>query len=369
MPDTPHQPPPGSTPGTPGITPDQPAPPDAQSVRTLSEDDGRALDALLAARAEGADQGPTPPWLGERTEKLTDLLGLLDQDTTPDPEADLTARTMQAIRNQQQRKRFADQVQMLSTGTGGSGDGRRSLGFDWRQLATAVAVFLIAASLLMPVMERQQADSRRVVGAGRLGTAGRAMGTYAADNLGQMPRRDVRPGEVWWEVGQRPSASNRYVRSNSAHLFILFSQGYASVEDLTCPENEHADEYPIDPTDMDWTGPRAVSFSYQNQYTPHLLRLDDDPTMAVLADRNPLFEVVDNRIVFNPNTSKLAPSRAHRGMGQNVLSANGVVTWGARPLIDPINGNDTDNIWTAEGIDFYYGNETPAERSDSFLVP
>jgi len=354
MPDTPDHNPHKHAPEAPPETP----------ICSISEDDGRALDALLAARASGSDQGPTPPGLGERSDKLAELLGLLEHDQAPDPSADITARTMQAVANQQQRKRFADQVQALS-----AGGPRQTLGFDWKQLATAAAVFLIAASLLLPMMERQQADSRRVAGAGNLGSVGRAMATYATDNLGQMPRGDVKPGEVWWHVGQPQSVNSPVARSNSAHLFRLYSKGYISIEELTCPENMHAQNQLINPADMDWTSPQAVSFSYQNQYTPGLLRLEDNPTMAVLADRNPLFEVVGNQIVFNPKMSKLAPSRAHRGFGQNVLTADGVVTWRVGPLLDPVDGQDTDNIWTANGIDVYTGREAPAESGDSHLVP
>jgi len=340
-------------------------PPIPQVPRTLSEEDVRALDALLAARGTGADTGPTPPGLGERTEKLTELFGLLEQDQPADPPADLTARTMQAIQAQQQRKRFADQVQMLSGGDAGAAAGAgRSLNFEWRQLLTAAAVFLIAASLLIPVMQRQRADAMRAVGAGRLLSVGHGMASYATDNLGQMPRGNIRPGDTWIEVGNNDAA-----RSNSAHLFKLFALGYVGIEDLTCPENDHVDTSRIHPTDKDWYSPAAVSFSYQNQYTSNLLRLHDNPTMAVLADRNPLFEVVDGQIVFNPNTSALAPSRAHRGTGQNVLTADGAAGWRTRPLHGGHGVHAEDNFWTARGVDFYTGTETPAEPGDSFLVP
>ena len=112
-----------------------------------------------------------------------------------------------------------------------------------------------------------------------------------------------------------------------------------------------------------------MSFSYQNQYTPRMLRLQDAPTMAVLADRNPLFEVRGDRIVFNPDVPLDAPSRAHRGMGQNVLTADGTVTWRVRPNVDMMGQLSTDNIWSANGIDVYHGNEVQQDPFDSFLVP
>ncbi len=348
------------TPGTPGA-PGAHGPADSQPdvpIHSLCETDGLALDALLAARAGGSDRGPTPPGLGERTDKVTELLSLLDQDAVADPSADLTARTLQAIRASEQRKRFTEQVQMLA-------EPRRTLGFDWKQLMTAAAVFIIGTCLLIPVMDRQQADSRRIAGAGNMRYTGAALASYAVDNLGQMPRGDIRPGTVWWDVGQPQSVNG----SNSAHLYRLVSKGYADIEYLTCPENEHALRQALGPEHRDWTGPKAVSFSYQNQYTPKMLRLVDAPSMAVIADRNPLFEVRDDQIFFNPDTPFNAPSRAHRGMGQNVLTADGVVTWSVRPTLEPLDTNAPDNIWAASGIDFYTGTEIPADPYDNMLIP
>lgn len=348
---------PGSTDGpgsSSGAADGQPDPP----VHSLCEADGQALDALLAARASGADRGPTPPGLGERTDKVTELLSLLEQDTVPDPSADLTARTLQAIRASEQRKRFTEQVQMLS-------EPRRTLGVGWHQLMTAAAVFIIGACLLIPVMDRQQADSRRVAGAGNMRYTGQALANYAVSNLGQMPRGDIRPGAVWWDVGEPQSING----SNSAHLYRLVSKGYAEIEYLTCPENEYAQRRALSSEHRDWTGPRAVSFSYQNQYSPKMLRLEDAPSMAVLADRNPLYEVPSDHIVFNPETPFNAPSRAHRGMGQNVLTADGVVSWSIRPVLELQDASGSDNIWTASGIDFYTGTEVPADPFDSMLIP
>lgn len=331
-------------------------------IHSLCEDDGRALDALLEARALGADRGPVPAGLSERTQRVQALISLLDADTVEAPAADLTARTLEAIRSQQQRQRFTEQVQMLA-------GPRRSLDVDWRQLATAAAVFILGAALLMPVMERQQADSRRIAGAANLGSAGRAISSYAADNRGQMPRGDVRPGSVWWNVGQSGSAGGQAVSSNSAHLYRLINKGYTNAATLTCPENAFADNESLTPYHNDWTGPKAVSFSYQNQYRPQMLRLEEAPTMAVLADRNPLFDAEGDRMVFKEMVPLTAASRAHRGAGQNVLTADGNVTFRIRPTVDLFGSDQDDNIWTAGGLDFYSGTELPVDAMDSFLVP
>ncbi len=367
MPDPTHQPEPPKTPGT----PNNPGGP----IRPLCDLDAQALDAFLAARAGGTggaegtdgtgptDRGPVPAGLSERTDKVCELLSLLDLDTAQDPPSDLTTRTLAAIRANQQRQRFTKQLQMLT-------EPRRTIGIAWHQIATAAAVLIIGTSLLMPMMARQQADSRRIAGAGNLHLAGRAMAQYATDNLGQMPRGNVRPGMPWWQVGQSASTNGNAEYSNSAHLFRLVSHDYIKAADLTCPENAHADRGIHAVGQHDWAGPRAVSFSYQNQYALQVPRLNEAPDMAILADRNPIFNVnQDDHIVFDASIPMNAPSRAHRGTGQNVLTANGVVAWRIHPTVDPFGQEQMDNIWKANGINVYTGKETTTDPFDSFLVP
>ncbi len=355
MPDPTHQTPeprdPANQPGTPGVP-----------IVSLGEADGQALDTLLTSRAQGADQGPAPAGSGERVQKARELLGLLDTDQPDDPPADLTARTLAAVRAHEQRQRFSQQVQMLA-------EPRRTLGVSWHQVVTAAAVFLIGTSLLIPVMERQQADSRRISGAANLGMTGRAMGQYAVSNEGQMPRGEVRPGMSWWEVGQSQAGHQRGIESNSAHLYRLVWKGYISSADLSCPENAFADIARLTRDHHDWTGPLAVPFSYQNQYASHVPRLNEAPDMALVADRNPLFDVYQGRIIYDATTPMNAPSRSHRSTGQNVLTANGVVAWGIRPYVETLGADTTDNFWTVDGVDVYTGRETPANPFDSFLVP
>jgi hypothetical protein len=355
MPDPTHQP---ENPGT----PDNPGGP----IRQLSDLDAQALDALLETRAAGADPasgGPIPAGLRDRTDKVTELLSLLNQDPTQDPPADLTTRTIQAIRAHEQRQRFSQQVQMLA-------EPRRTIGIAWQQFATAAAVLIIGTSLLMPMMDRQQADSRKVVGAGNLQMAGRAMAQYATANLGQMPRGNVKPGMPWWEVGQSASTQNAEEHSNSAHLYRLVNKGYIKADKLVCPENAYARSGHTSDDQHDWDNPRAVSFSYQNQYSLRVPRLVEAPGMAILADRNPIFYVNQaDRIAFDASTPLNASSRAHRGTGQNVLTANGVVSWRIRPTVDPFGQKQMDNIWKANGINVYTGNETTDDPFDSFLVP
>ena len=109
-----------------------------------------------------------------------------------------------------------------------------------------------------------------------------------------------------------------------------------------------------------------MSYSYQNQYTPRPIRVALTPAaFAVLADKNPRFVPVADELRFDPGTAADAPTRLHRGEGQNVLSLDGQVRFTARPR------NGDDQLWTLRGhAATYQGDEHPAAPGvDSFLVP
>ena len=117
---------------------------------------------------------------------------------------------------------------------------------------------------------------------------------------------------------------------------------------------------------IDWSTPQAVSYSYQNQYTPRPIRLSLTPgSFAILADKNPRFVPVAGELRFDPATAADAPTRLHRGEGQNVLSLDGQVRFTARPR------NGDDRLWTLHHhARPYHGDEHPdAPGVDSFLVP
>ena len=320
-----------------------------------------ALDALLGARTTGAERGPMPAGSAERTDKLEALLGLLDLHPQEPAPGDLTERTIEAVRTHQQRQRFAQQVQMLA-------EPRRTLGVAWHQVVSAAAIFIIGTALLMPMMARQQADKRRIAGAGNLMMAGQAISSYSADNRGQMPRGDIQPGSVWWDVGQPQDVNRPGARSNSAQLYRLVRKGYITADRLACPENPYARQFALTAEHHDWTDPRAVSFSYQNQFTPRMLRLEEAPQEALLADRSPLFKIRDSRVAFDESAPINASSLVHHRPGQNVLTADGRVDWLAQPILPASHGEEGDNIWTISGIDFYTGNEVRDNPHDSFLA-
>ena len=327
----------------------------------LSEKDGEVLNSILAARATDSGLVPTIAGSRDRVVAMQQLLECLDDDPAPPP-TDLVQRTLARVEEARQQHRFTEQVQMLA-------EPRRTIGIGWRQLIAAASIFLIAASLLIPALEHNRDQAHQIVGASHLGSAGIAFQSYADDFNQRLPQLAVRPGEKWVHIGQTtPSANaNRPVNSNTAHLYLLIRRGYTTPEQLACPGNPHVPA-PGELTrqDHDWQAPEQVSYSYQNQYGRHRIRVDRHAHQPVLADRNPIFVTKKGRILYDPTVPHNAPSRAHRGRGQNVLLLHGAVLFTVDPT-DPRTG--TDNIWVAKGHQFYRGNEVPADASDTFLAP
>jgi hypothetical protein len=342
--------------------PNQPEPTPA----TLCPDDAAVLDALLEARAAGAENGPLPPGAAERAPRLRKLLGLLDhadaqhdQQITDAHLDELTTRTLDAVHEQRQRQRFAQQVAIFA-------EPRRTMGVAWRQVMTAAAVFLIGLSLLLPVLNKVDADAKRTQCASNLQAVGAGFGSFAEQHQGQMPRY-AQQAPAWWRVGQ--GDAQRPVASNSANLYLLVRGGFVQADLLNCPANEHAPEKgEMTARDFDYPSHQAVSFSYQNQ-SGQPIRFDQVAAVAILADKNPLFVIKPGQFATRVDLTTAAPSVVHGKRGQNVLVGNGSVTWTVRPIMQRADDGEADNIWTVRGITTYSGDETPADPQDSFLVP
>ena len=336
---------------------------------SLSPQDARVLDHLMDGHASGAGPklkltepampDPRDPQNPLRAVRISQVLDLIGQCPAAPPADDLVERTIAHIQSEKQRQRFASQIQSLAD----SGPG-----FGWSELMTVAAVLLIGLSLLWPVLERSRAEARRLACANNLAAAGQAFGQYAADHNNTLPRGKIKPGAQWWHIGSAPSSDGTQ-SSNSAHLYLLVRQGYATPHTLSCPDNPHTHDH-LDGSVHDWSDPAAVSFSYQNQYTPNPIRLDGATQLAILADRNPVFHIEydeqSRRLIFRANSQdKDSPSRSHRQLGgQNILMSDGRVLWRAAPRLD--NG---DNIWVIRGVEQYNGVEIPSDSDDSFLVP
>ena len=83
--------------------------------------------------------------------------------------------------------------------------------------------------------------------------------------------------------------------------------------------------------------------------------------MAILADSTPFYRNGG----FEADQAATAASENHGRTGQNVLYLDMHVGWAKGPAV----GVNKNNIFLAEGIYNYRGNETPVGPTDTFLLP
>jgi len=315
---------------------------------TLHALDAQAVDHLLGGEsATGVDPA--------RLASVRALGSLMDQWKAEDPPLDLKNRTLAKVRKAREESRRRTEPMKFSFAPG-----------RLTEVAAVAAIVLIAFSLAVPMLVRARDHERQVYCQSNLRQVGEAFGAYAADFGDMLPRTRTVPYDEWWRVGQT-TAYGQPVKSNSANLYLLTRQGYVRTSTLACPDNSDTPRKMVAHA-QDWPDAQAVSYSYQNQYTPRPYLVSSVGDMVVLADKNPLFRIrsgakekFEHRRDLEPTTS----SRFHRSRGQNVLDATGSAGWTA----DAVMPRYQDNIWLASQVTEYRGNEVPASQDDTFLVP
>ncbi|MBL4700154.1 MAG: hypothetical protein JKX85_02760 [Phycisphaeraceae bacterium] len=295
------------------------------------------------------------PDAGSDEQVVDDMLIKLDLWDVPKASDDLVDRTLSQIDQYEQQQRTSLQFESR----------RRlpSLNITMPEVAAIAAMILMAISLGLPMLTNHRRDAQRFACESNLATAGVAMGHYANDFSGVLPRGNAKPGSAWWKVGLlAKDPADKNVQSNSAHLYLLAHNNYINPNSLSCPNNEHAPENPTREM-TDWAEYNAVSYSYQNQYTPKAIKLNANNQLAVLADKNPLFFADRKELHHLANYDPNLPSMRHNRQGQNVLLTSGSVLWTRNPVVRG------DNIWLVSGINNYNGTEAPLSLNDAFLVP
>jgi len=114
------------------------------------------------------------------------------------------------------------------------------------------------------------------------------------------------------------------------------------------------------------SSPASIGYSYQHSLIEPIRR--NDPELAEVIDQMP--SMVDATPVFpdgqfHPDRVNRRVSENHPDGGQNVLYVDGHVTW-VRHCYVGVNGN---NIFLAEGIYTYTGEEKPVSKIDTFVLP
>ena len=320
---------------------DEPDSKAAHKAFRLSEADARAVDAAL-----GEEPNPPPERRGG-AERALGLFGLL---SAPAPSGDLEARTVERVAAAR-RRATAESVSQHGVAAGS---------FGWTQGLALAAVVLIGAVLAWPLASYHRAHAERLACQHGLAQAGKAFAAYASAHKGLLPHYGQEPGTPWWRVGD--GASGGEPPSNSANLYRLIREGYAKPKNLSCPGNEHSQPAMLTKDRRDWPDHERLCYSYQNQFARKPMRLEGDADRALLADKNPFFDDLSTDFRFRRELPRTTSSPLHERSGQNVLRADGRVSWWDRP------DAGGDHIYLMSDVDRYDGREI-ARRDDAFLVP
>ncbi len=276
--------------------------------------------------------------------------------------------------------------------------------------------------LLVPVLfAKPREQAIRKVCAANLAQIGKAMLIYAADNKGEFPRAGGRttvwsgmPGSTSWMATDRRTAfaiaadGTGGSASINASFYLLVKYNRMPPKVFVCaadkgttefklssvtgilPNFELIDAWDFGPSNESY---RHCSYAYHIPYGLYALTTNNDPNLAVAADRNPWIVSPASAPAtwadFLPDVPTLglpvprSSEQARRGNsithqldGQNVLFLDGRVTFEKRSSC----GVDKDNIYTMArplvgggdpwgvGIPVVGPNLMPSNRKDSVLV-
>jgi hypothetical protein len=292
----------------------------------LTTDDEQALEAWIT---RGFDLKRVPHSLRARAERLEALAAMVSHGPALDtPSFSLADGVMTRIQAEMERQRDAFRLEPQL---------RANSRFRLADLMSVAAVLFIGAAVVWPVLAAVREQGRRALCTNNLFTTASAMSSYAGSNRDSLPMaRASLGGGQWWDVGSRDG------HANSANLYTLVRDGYATLSSLACPGNPNAPRGECDRAACDWNSLEEVSYSMQLVYGPQRRTWDAASPQPVLADRSPVVLQAIQGLLINPFAN--APN--HRGEGQCVLFTDGSVRWYVSPFLQ--NG---DNIWLPREIE------------------
>lgn len=289
----------------------------------------------------------------------------------------------------------------------------RRAAFTLVELLVSVGIVILLFSMFIPYLSTMREQDRRVRCANHLRDIQAALQAYAQVNDKQLPRVIHEPskgpsGYVAYTGAEAldPFAHGSKVRPNdvTASLWLLVRGGYfrelkPQTKRFVCPSAAQwpdplvADGEPVDPQMRgNFSGRDHLSYSYASPFavTPSY-RLNTDwlkGDFAVMADRSPgVLGSGDNVMApaFDAAPFELAQANSnnHGKAGQNVLYADGHVSFKTTPYCGVGQGSRRDNIYTAlqpeplpegssppvEGTGYYGRDIGPSWAGDSYLIP
>ena len=258
-----------------------------------------------------------------------------------------------------------------------------------------IAAILFFIGIMIAAVRRQRQSSDRVMCQSYLRALGSAMLLYANENKGASPRTRAtrQPGAlpVW---GTGAQASDPFADDGpqpndvSAAIFLILRTQDITSECFTCPatdakKDDFGGRFSSSATRSNFTDVRRnLSYSIQNPYEsetevePNLGSITiASPEFAIASDINPGTAGANDDVLgvtstSSPRDMKRANSNNHGKAGQNVLYADGHVSFQLNPFV----GVTGDNIFTARdrqaSSSLRYLVVAPrSDHNDSILLP
>lgn len=291
-----------------------------ENDKILSEEDCRAIDALLeAGLVEGVDRAQNRDESAEskRQNGALMLLRKLEAYPVEEPDSLLVDATMARIAREERARR--DRLELHTPGWN-----KRT---QWADFGAVAAVALIATGVGWPIAQRMRAAALEQNCANNLRTVGSSIAAYAVDHRGNLPATASLGGLFETPAASKMDWSNY---EHSGHLLLLERNGYAKHDSLHCPACT--------------SGPACGTFSFRVPSVNTPFRLQLMGRTPLVADANPVIHMrrVGNKAELAPPTSQC--SMNHQQRGQNVLFADVSIVWMVTPVI---NG---DNIYLPDGV-------------------
>lgn len=322
-----------------------------------NDDESLLIDSLLRqldsdAQKEIAQRSATDAAFRQLQQDLKNTaqaLRLLPEIDTP---ADLAAKTLQRIRQVRQTEALIAREEL------GRNNTVRPT-FAFRELVAVAASLLLIAAVFVPSARQARNTTRIVQCRSSLGQIGTALQAYASANNGLLPSAFSQP-QRWLSSSGQPAVSN------SIALFKLVRGGYASQSVFLCPGSESGQPFVTTPQMTDFPGAKNIHYSYQHTLGRQLSV--NDPELAAVAGR--LVILGDSMPFYRGGVvprdqAESASSENHDRTGQNVLHLDMSAEWARQPRV----GVGQNNIFLAEGIYDYKGDEQPVSKTDTFLLP
>ncbi|MDB5325236.1 MAG: putative major pilin subunit [Phycisphaerales bacterium] len=257
---------------------------------------------------------------------------------------------------------------------------RTRRGFTIIELLIVIGIIGLLLAIVLPAAEKVRHKGYLLACASNLHSIGQAVSVYASEHRGQFPRTTYVPGDpVVWGTGAASANSfgptGPAVNDVTAAFYLLAREQKMPMLTFICPYND-VFQYEPDPaktadhanfTDL----MKNLGYSFADPYPSDAARRAGytwDSTLGadfpLAADKNPGVDTHGSNVLSNDllTDAEEGASLNHEQDGQNVLYADGHVTW-QKSALSGLNG---DNIFANRNKRL---DQSPLDKGDALLLP